>query len=197
MNVAEAHSMIGQSAMDRRGLMARIALLVGATAIPANLFAAAPESSGAFLPPARLQLLSAVADTIIPVTDTPGAVAAGVPAAFDALLRNWASEESRTMLVGALAAIEDRSLASKGESFASLSPDARHAVLVAHDLAAFAEPSAPEPGYAKLKELVVLLYYMSEIGMTQELVYEHVPGKWEPSLKVTPQTRPFASPHLY
>ncbi len=37
---------------------------------------------------------------------------------------------------------------------------------------------------------------MSEIGMTQELVYEHVPGKWVPSLEMTPGMRPFASPGL-
>jgi hypothetical protein len=28
--------------------------------------------------------------------------------------------------------------------------------------------------------------------MTQELVYEHVPGKFVASLKTTPETRPFA-----
>jgi len=29
--------------------------------------------------------------------------------------------------------------------------------------------------------------------MTQELVYEHVPGTWEPSTKTTETTRPWAS----
>jgi len=51
-------------------------------------------------------------------------------------------------------------------------------------------------GYQLIKELVVALYYVSEIGMTQEQVYEHVPGKWVPSLKITGGVRPFASPGL-
>ncbi len=48
------------------------------------------------------------------------------------------------------------------------------------------------PGYVKLKELVIALYYNSETAMTKELIYEHVPGKFVPSLPVTPETRPFA-----
>ncbi len=52
-------------------------------------------------------------------------------------------------------------------------------------------------GYQRLKGLIVSLYYVSEIGMTQELVYEHVPGKWEPSLKLSDGMRPFASPGFF
>ena len=31
---------------------------------------------------------------------------------------------------------------------------------------------------------------LSEPGMTQELAYEHAPGAWQPSIPVTPETRP-------
>jgi len=90
-----------------------------------------------------------------------------------------------------------------------LAADARNAFLVEYDKAALQAvplpPDAPKAhpfmpqvsvvdnGYHRLKGLVVSLYYVSEIGLTQELVYEHVPGPWVPSLKITPGMRPFAS----
>lgn len=197
-------------AMDRRALIGRIALLIGATALPVDLFAAPAQDVARFLPMASYKLLVAVADTLIPVTDTPGAVAAKVPENFDALLKNWASEESRASLAGALATIDRSAMGSEGKAFADLTPERRKTVLVAHDLAALkpvpptdklvgmaalmAPPSVADPGYAMLKDIVLSLYYWSEIGMTEELVYEHVPGEWVPSLKVTPETRPFAAP---
>jgi gluconate 2-dehydrogenase gamma chain len=150
-------------------------------------------------------LLSAVADTIVPQTDTPGALAAKVPAKFDSLLVNWASPQRRTELVGALAAIEAASMAQEKTGFAALTPEKRLALLTAHDAAALkivpdtrklggmlammAGPSYADPAYAKLRELIVLLYYYSEEALTTELPYEHAPGGWTPSIKVTPETR--------
>jgi gluconate 2-dehydrogenase gamma chain len=196
--------------VDRRALLQRIALLIGATAIPMEAFAANSKKSGKrFLTPAQFALLVAVADTIIPATDTPGAVAAGVPRLFDKLLSRWASASRRIQLTKALAEIDVLAMTAEKKGFAALAPERRKALLVAHDTAALqpgiaskeklnalqamvAGPPIANPGFIKLKELVINLYYNSEIAMTQELVYEHVPGKWVPSLKVTPDTRPFA-----
>lgn len=36
------------------------------------------------------------------------------------------------------------------------------------------------PWFRTMKELTVVGYYTSEIGATQELQYEHVPGRWVP-----------------
>jgi hypothetical protein len=55
-----------------------------------------------------------------------------------------------------------------------------------------AGPSVAKPGFLKVKEMVIALYYVSEVALTQELIYEHNPGEWVPSMKVTPDTRPFA-----
>ena len=197
------------SHMDRRTLIERAAWLLGAAALPGEALArVAPRAArGArnFLTPARMTLLSAVADTIIPQTDTPGALGAHVPAKFDALLTNWASPERQVELVGALTQINVAALAQEKVGFAALSPDQRKALLAAHDTAALknvpdtrglkgmaammAGPSVADPGYAKLRELIILLYYYSEEALTTELVYEHSPGGWTPSVKVTPQTR--------
>ena len=194
---------------DRRKLISRIALLIGAAALPVDVLAAPRHSAKRYLTPVQFTLLCAVADTLVPVTDTPGALAARVPANFDGLLSHWASAETRTKLTDALARIDVFARSETGHAFPALPAEQRHAVLVKHDLAALkpvprtdklsgiaammAGPSVVDQGYARLKDLLVTLYYASEIGLTAELVYEHVPGKWVPSLKITPEMRPYAS----
>ena len=199
--------------INRRDLLRNILVMAGAAAttnFSLTALAETAQGSAKFLAEESLALLSAVADTIVPVTDTPGALAADVPAKFDALLVNWAAPETRAMIVGALRRIDTEAQSATGKPFANLSADERKTFLVEYDKAAL-QPVPPPPdapkghpfaprisvvdnGYHRLKGLIVSLYYVSEIGMTEELVYEHVPGKWVPSLKITPGMRPFASP---
>lgn len=194
--------------IDRRSLLSTAMLLVGATAAAGfspEALAKAASRPKPYLDPATFRLLSAIADTIIPKTHTPGAVDAHVPAKFDALLVNWASPQRRVELSGAMAAIEREAKEKQGKGFAQLSPEKRKELLVPYDIAALkpvprkdqltgmaammSGPSVADPGYAKLKELIVVLYYCSEEALTTELVYEHSPGGWTPSVKVTPETR--------
>ena len=216
--------------LDRRALLQRAFMIAGVAVMPggAEAFAAAAKSETRLLDQNRFALLTSVADTILPKTDTPGAVDVGVPGLVDSLLRNWASPEHRADIIAALDAIDAGAKQSKGKAFAQLTPAERHEFLAAHDVAALKPPpkepasnplaKAPtvgdpktgklkqtpppsvtnrygprvtSPGYAKLKELIVILYYFSEPALTQELVYEHAPGQWRPSLPVTPETRAF------
>ena len=194
--------------IDRRTLLESALTILGVTATagftPAA-FAKAAASPKPYLGAARFALLSAVADTIVPRTDTPGAVDARVPAKFDALLVNWAAPDRRVALTGALDTIDEIAREKDGKGFAELTPERRKELLAAHDIAALkpaprkealtgmrammAGPAVADPAYAKLKELLVTLYYYSEEALTTELTYEHSPGGWTPSIKVTPETR--------
>jgi hypothetical protein len=197
--------------LNRRDLLRNILVLAGAAAttnFSLNALASVAAGSEKFLDASAMTTLAAVADTIVPVTDTPGALAADVPARFDALLLNWAAPATREMIVASLARIDSAAAAATGKAFASLSADERKTFLVEHDKAALQPAPPPENapkkslfsaqswvadnGYQRIKGLIVSLYYISEIALTQELVYEHVPGKWVPSLKITPGMRPFA-----
>lgn len=195
--------------MNRRMMMQRALLLLGAAAVPLNSACSPQTKGGPFLKSDQFQLLNAVADTIMPNTDTPGALVAGVPKWLDHMLGSWASAETRAQITGALARIDAGAKAGKSKSFVALSVADRAAFLRLHDAAALktvpAPPNAPQGNllapvywvadndYLKLKDLVVALYYSSEIAMTQELIYEHVPGAWQPSIEATTQTRPWAS----
>ncbi len=196
--------------IDRRSMLERIAFLLGAAALPVEALARpAPRArtrAVAFLDAGRFRLLSAVSDTIVPQTDTPGALAAKVPAKLDAMLLGWASPKRQVELVGALARIDALAVGDAKPDFAAQTPEKRKQLLAAHDIVALknvpdtrkltglaammAGPSIADPAYAKLKELIVLLYYLSEEALTTELTYEHVPGGWTPSIKTSPDTRP-------
>ena len=202
--------------LKRRDLLRNILVLAGASAAANfSLSALAEVARGAvkYLDKSAFDTLSAVADTIIPVTDTPGALAAEVPAHLDAMLLEWAAPQTREMIVGALGRIDTAARTDKGKPYAELSADERKAFLIGYEKVALqpAPPPADAPksspfhvssyvadnGYQRLKGLVFSLYYVSEIGMTQELVYEHVPGTWVPSLKITPGMRFFAAPNKF
>lgn len=193
--------------VERRELLQRIGLLIGVAALPSSaVFSAGASPGKRFLGAAEFRLLSAVCDTLVPRTDTPGAVQAGIPQQIDALLRDWASPGTRTQLSAALASIDAAAKTSGARGFAQLQPAARHSLLKAHDAAALrppppsdgpssidailAGPPATDPAYARLKDLVVTLYYSSRIGLSQELTYVHAPGKWQPSVPLTKDTRP-------
>lgn len=198
--------MNGPMMINRRVLMRNVALLLGAAAVPTLAGCKmAMEGDGA-LDEAQMKLLSAIADTIIPATDTPGAVAAKVPQLLSGLMRDWASEDTRIEIVAAIDAVGTLSSNAK---FTDLEAAKRHELLAPYDKAAvqpgptpkeplkgvaalLAGPPTANPGYVRLKRLIIDLYYNSEIAMTQELVYEHVPGKFVASLKATPETRPFS-----
>lgn len=208
-------------AMDRRELLQRALVLAGVAVLPggAQALAAAAQGAQRQLEPARFALLSALADTIVPKTDTPGALDAKVPENLDALLGTWASPQHKAEIVGALDELDRLAREKHQRGFVALTPAERAAVLAPHDAAAlkaapkpppaidpktgkpkqdtvqtFADRMSPRfinPGYGKLKELVVVLFYYSEVALTHDLAYEHSPGEWLPSIPITPATRPW------
>ncbi len=200
--------------MGRRAMLQRAILLVAGTSVLAGSpgLAATTKAAGKGLSKGQFDICSAVADSIVPTTDTPGAVDAGVPVLLDGMLRKWASPERRIALTGALDTIDTLARAQKNKGFAELPVAERSEFLKLHDAMALkpvprtdgksgiaamlGDPSVADPGYAKLKELIVTLYYYSEPALTSELSYEHAPGQWQPSIPVTPDTRPAGGPGL-
>ena len=200
--------MIPMHDMDRRSLLKRAMLLAGATATVSgcNVFSGAEPKGGFRIKAEQFALLTAIADTLIPKGDTVGAVDAGVPKMFASMLANWAPPEQRTGFLEAMQRVDAAAQKVHGREFTALPPKQRHAVLAAHDAEALKPNPNPPPregnpfkmgpavmdqDYFKMKELMVTLFYYSEPALTQELRYEHAPGKWQSSIPVTPETRPW------
>lgn len=176
--------------LSRRELLRGAVLLVGgaASTLPTDLWAR--DEAPRFFDNERFAVLEAVCETLIPTTDTPGAVGAGVPTGIDALMRHWASAQRRQQFTSLLDAINDAATAQAGAGLPLLAPPQQLEVVSRFD----AERIRTDSVYAKFKELVVRLYYLSEVGATQELRYDPVPGRWEPAVKINADTRSWADP---
>lgn len=121
----------------------------------------------------EMVLVSAIADTIIPTTDTPGAVAAEVPEKIQSLATLWGDDNHRRYWRGGL-----RSLSENLAGFVEKIPQEREVQLGAYDAKVFGG-QAKDGFYRDMKSTIATAYYMSEIGATQELAYEPVPGEFK------------------
>ena len=177
-------------AMDRRALLRTAMLLVGGSlaGLPAEALAQA-RGAARFFTPAQFATLAETAETIIPRTDTPGAKDAGVPQFMDSLMTAWASKERQAQFRKLIGEIDAAALAAGGKPLAKLTPAKRLDVVRAFDAEKL---TARDPVYTKFKELVMTLYYLSEVGATKELRYELIPGKWEPGIEMKTDTRAWA-----
>lgn len=114
----------------------------------------------------QFRLLSTLTELIIPKTDTPGAVEAGVPYLID---ENAArSARLKTGLVNGLAALDAAVRAKYNKSFSDLSTDEQVAVLTPMSQ----EPTSDSGRFFKLiKDITIDAYYSTPEGLVKELGY--------------------------
>ena len=164
--------------LNRRTMLLGAVLLVGGASALTRFTrnsAAGGDDRGPALTAEQFALLEQVCEMIIPTTDTPGAIAAGVPGFIREMLEQWSSAKSRGEIIGVLVDIDRLAWSRSGAPFLELPPERRLEVVSAVDADGV---SRQDPGYSKFKFLVLVGYYQSEIGATQELRFELVPGAW-------------------
>lgn len=137
----------------------------------------APAAPSGYLNATEMALIAAVAQTLIPQTDTAGAVEAGVPETLQALATDWGDDGFKTYWRNGLTDLAAALEAQSGSAFEPMTPDQRLPVLTAFDAAVF-DNEIENGFYRDLKATIVQAYYMSEPGATEELAYEPVPGDW-------------------
>lgn len=168
-------ALAGVTAMFGASLFAPLARAAGAPRgadIPA--ISEGPPSVRVFTPVQRAAM-SALSDRIIPATDTPGAIAAGVPDFIEKMLADWALPGDRVPIIAGLDAIEARSLRDHGVSVAKATAEQQDALLT---LAMNRQLPGADAFFEPVRQLVIAGYYTSEIGMTQEREYLPVPGEY-------------------
>lgn len=111
--------------MDRRELLKVMALtLGGSVALPESVFAklAEPFDGAAlkFFDPSQRKLVAVLAETIIPRTDTPGAIDAGVPGWIELLVQDCFADQDQKLIVDGLAGLEETCAGKFGKPFAEL-----------------------------------------------------------------------------
>ncbi|MES1199338.1 MAG: gluconate 2-dehydrogenase subunit 3 family protein [Pseudomonadota bacterium] len=161
-------------ALTRRALLERAILLVGGAAALSTLEACDLKNTTFFSANQRA-MLDRLCDIIIPQTDTPGALGAGVPAFIDAMMTHWASRHTRSQFSAVLDEVEAKARDMHHGQFLALTPAQQAEVVTAYDSE---QIGGKGENYRPLKSLLLLGYYHSEIGATKELHYELVPGHW-------------------
>ena len=130
------------------------------------------------LDPSQLALVSALADTLIPRTTTPGALDVLVPRFIDRLVAEWYPEGARGEILAGLTAIDARAGAIRGNGFVALDAEGRGAVISALDLRA--TPGDPaETTWRTLRDQIVFGYLTSEAVSELIRTMPIIPGRFD------------------
>ncbi|MEX2154752.1 MAG: gluconate 2-dehydrogenase subunit 3 family protein [Gemmatimonadaceae bacterium] len=182
--------------MERRDLLRALGAATALTFLPHETLAAWTRATSGVRPAnglndAQMALVRAIADTIIPRTDTPSATDVGVHGFVDVIVAERATDAERARFLAGLEAIDARALSTSGVVFADLGTDARGALIETFE----SESRDDEPArtYWRLKGLVVHGYFTSEPVMKNVLKHTVMPGKFEgdaPLLMPTPRSTP-------
>ena len=129
---------------------------------------------------AQNQLATALADTIIPRTDTPSASDVNVTQFLDLLLKDVFEEQVKEKFLNGLIEFDQECQDATGSRFSDLSPDKQATYLQQVDAEVMSQTYDEEvPFYYTFKHLTTMIYYSSEEGAKQNLDYRPVPGPYE------------------
>lgn len=149
------------------------------------------------------KMIEVLVELIIPETETPGAAEAGVGGFIDTMVTDWYQADERDDFIRGLRLLNGHCLISFDQDFLSCSEEQRQlsledaeqnvagttsdGALGGNSERVAATDTGPWGDRAKggavffneIKSLTVLGYYTSEIGSTQELIYDPVPGTFD------------------
>jgi hypothetical protein len=185
--------------MQRRDAIKLIVAVMGSSISPSILRAFDGEvvSEGTSFSESQRDLVDAMTARIIPATDTPGAIEAGVPQFVEEIVTQWYTEAERKIFEQGCIRLDNLSSEQFLMSFVELSADQKDKILTQLEFEAgrpnmgggiSLEMNLEEdlsPFFHKLKELVVVGYYTSEIGATQELRYDPMPMEYKGDIPLT------------
>jgi hypothetical protein len=207
MSFESEEQAVARMLMDRREAIKRVSVMLGGAALVggSSLFTACapPDKSTATaaaatdtastvsnfkaFTPQEIALLDEVADTILPDTKTPGAKAAKT-GAFMALMVTdaYAAKDQATFREGMIK-LDAASQAANKTTFMAATPAQRLALLEALDKEqkAYMDTRKPDDAthyFRMMKELTLLGYFTSEIGVTKAQRYSETPGRFDPCL---------------
>jgi hypothetical protein len=207
--------------MNRREFLECAALLASGAAISkfahalneeqlVHLASAPPFNSRSvdYFSPQQRQLVAAIAEAIIPRTDTPGAIEAGVPHFIELMVAYWLNDEERNIFNGGLNDMATRIPGEYGKPFEQLGSEQQLAILQGMEEAASDSPwYAPgnvrrafisdAPFICQVKELTIWGFFTSEVGATRVLQYNLMPMRFDGHAPRTPGETTWAPFNFY
>jgi gluconate 2-dehydrogenase gamma chain len=154
---------------------------------------------------AQREIVAAMAEAIIPRTETPGAIDARVPAFIELMVANWLNDEERAIFSAGLEDVETRIPAEFGKPFNLLGAQEQLQILEALEDAAADSPwyefgnvqreyISDAPFICQLKELTVWGFFTSEEGGSQVLRYDPMPMHFNGDIPLAPDDNSWTTP---
>lgn len=184
------------SDLTRREALKRAATLLGVAISPSILAGvlraqAAPASRSAsagasgkptHLTPKQFEAVAAIAERILPRTDTPGAQDVGVPAFVDLMYGEYMTDDEKRVFVAGLAEIDAVAAKQHRREFMKLSAAEQETAL---RRIAEASQKKEKTFFHLMKELTIVGYFTSEpVGKTV-LKYDPIPGRYDPCIPLS------------
>ena len=177
--------------MDRREAIKRTSQLMG-MAVSTPVITAIMEGCTVkkeinwvptFFTKKQATLVGQVAERILPLTGSPGALDVGVDAFIDIMLRDCYEKAEQESFLNGIRELEEISQASFNKSFAEINTEQQDSMLIKleNNLEIWIEDggSGERPFFLTIKELTLLGYFTSEEIMKNHLEYNPIPGRFE------------------
>jgi hypothetical protein len=174
--------------VNRREALQRVALLLGGAistpVLQAVLSGCRPSAqyTPRTLKPAQFDVVTSIADSIIPATETPGAKGVGVPEFIDLILTDCYSPKDRDRFLTGLAAFEEQFQQKLGKTFLQANPKEQTEILNELDreaVAARRSGASELPFFGMMKELTLIGYYTSAVGANDELQFQPATNRFD------------------
>jgi hypothetical protein len=179
--------------MDRRDLLKLIALATGSALIGGDMLLSAcarsPYKTTGRFSANDVALLDEIAETILPRTSTPGAKDAEVGPFMAMMVEDCYSDQDQDAFYAGLITLRDT------HSFGTMDAASRTSFLEQLDREAkdYQRPEGGAPHYFTLmKQLAMLGFFTSEVGMKQALRYLPIPGRYDGNYPYKPGDRAWA-----
>jgi gluconate 2-dehydrogenase gamma chain len=185
--------------LQRREILRRAAwILGGAISAPAALAIlqgcsakdapAAADWQPKFFKGDEAKVLTAIADIILPRTDTSGALDAGVPAFIDSVMADvYAADAQARFHAGCT---EFAVAPSGGRAFLEQDRATQTATVKRALTEAVAADEQPRPFILMARELTLLGFYTSKPGITENMDYQAVPTAYHGCVPVSQMKKP-------
>jgi hypothetical protein len=158
-----------------------------------------------YFTPAQRKIVAAMTEVVIPRTDTPGAIDAGVPNYIELMAAHWLNDEEKAIFAAGLQDMEVRVPNEYGTSFDQLSAEDQLKIMEELEDAAsgsawydfgnvLREFISDAPFICQFKELTVWGFFTSEKGGSQVLRYNPMPMYFDGDTPLSPDQSSWSSP---
>lgn len=174
--------------INRKEAIKRTALLIGGAVFAPNILGVlqgCTAQPGVDWNPVlftndQARLVSSLADVIIPADEYPSASEAGVPAFIESMIDEVYTEEQRKEFLEGLDFFAENARVVLESDYYEATDDRRYEFTYSENKNALdIDRRQDMPFFLRFKELTILGYFTSEVGATEVLQYEKIPGMYD------------------